>query len=132
MTYILMRSLIFTSLLNRRFTSYIILFTLSEIILTKNFFRYCDSDSTAMGSALALSYACLVRGLREEKFIHNPVQNTFLCWKLCCERLLNFLEYINSTKYYLSFHMEQHKSSLNFLDLTLYKGKSVLQPDCLG
>lgn len=94
------------------------------MILTKNFFKYCDSFGTAMGSAFAPSYACLDMGLWEEKCIHNQVQNIFLCRKLCCEKPLNFLEYINSIMYYLSFHMEQHKSSVNFLDLTLYKRKN--------
>lgn len=53
------------------------LFTLSEIILTINFFRFLDSylqsRGAAMGSAFAPSYACLVMGQWEEKYIHYPL-----------------------------------------------------------
>ncbi len=55
------------------------LLTLSEMILTMNFFKYLDSyylqsQGAAMGSAFAPSYACLVMGLWEGKFIQNPLQ----------------------------------------------------------
>lgn len=119
------------------------LLTLSQIILTINFFKYCDSYflqccGTAMGSAFAPSYACLVMGFWEEKFIDNPIQNVFLSrivlwkrfiddvfmiWRGDQNDLNDFLKYLNSTTNYLSFTMEQNDSSIHFLDLTLFKGE---------
>lgn len=116
------------------------LIDLVEIILSNNFFKYSGKyflqlQGTAMGSAFAPSYACLVMGLWEEKFINtnlNPfyskialwkryIDDAVMIWKGDVKDLNNFLEYVNSSTNYLSFTMEHDAHSLNFLDLTILK-----------
>lgn len=117
---------------------------LAELILSNNFFKYAGKfylqlQGTAMGSAFAPSYACLVMGLWEEKYIHSTTHNPFhsnillwsryiddaLClWKGTVEELKNFLTYINSSTSYLSFTMEHSNQSIDFLDLTIFKDEN--------
>ena len=119
---------------------------LAEIILSNNFFKYSGKyylqcQGTAMGSAFAPSYACLVMGFWEEKFIHNSVNNTFLSkialwrryiddvlliWKGTVDELQAFLQYVNSTTRYLTFTLEFNDKEINFLDLTIFKSKDGL------
>ena len=117
------------------------LLNLVEIILSNNFFKYSGKfylqlQGTAMGSAFAPSYACLVMGLWEEKYIHNIINNPFhskislwrryiddvlLIWKGTPSELNQFFIYVNSSTDYLSFTMECDNQSIDFLDLTIFK-----------
>lgn len=118
------------------------LLTLTEIILSKNFFQYAGSyflqgRGVSMGSSFSPSYACLVMGLWEERFIHNSSNNPFhskialwkryiddilLLWNGTQAELDNFILYVNSTSDYLAFTAEYDLNKVNFLDLTIHKG----------
>ena len=59
------------------------LLTLTEIILSRNYFQYAGSyylrrRGVSMGSSSAPLLACSVMGFRKEKFIHNSANNPFL------------------------------------------------------
>ncbi|XP_049904368.1 uncharacterized protein LOC126392789 [Epinephelus moara] len=115
--------------------------TLTEIILSKNYFQYAGSyflqkQRVSMGSLFAPSYACLVMGFWEEEFIHNSMTNPFVSkialwkryiddiffiWTGTTDELIEFVGYINSTTQYLRFTVEQSNERVNFLDLTIYK-----------
>ncbi|KAG5281304.1 hypothetical protein AALO_G00069700 [Alosa alosa] len=117
------------------------LLTLSEVVLTVNYFQYAGSyylqkRGVSMGSCFAPSYACLVMGLWEAKFIDNPVNNLFLpkipLWKRYIDdvffiwmgtslELDQFVAYINSTTPFLRFTVEHSTDNVNFLYLTIYK-----------
>lgn len=117
------------------------LLTLAEVILTKNYFQYAGAyylqeQGVSMGSCFAPSYACLMMGFWEERFIFNPQSNVFLpsiplwrrfvddvvfFWTGSESQLSNFMEYINNTTPFLRFTSEHSTEKINFLDLTILK-----------
>lgn len=117
------------------------LLTLTEMILTKNYFQfsgayYLQKQGVSMGSCFAPSYACLVMGFWEERFIYNPNTNCFLSyiplWKCYIDDVIfiwtgnvtelnKFMEYINCTTPFLRFTSEQSPEKVDFLDLTILK-----------
>lgn len=97
---------------------------------------YLQKRGVSMGSCFAPSYACLVMGFWEAKFIGNPVNNLFLpkiplwkryiddvffIWTGTVSELEIFMAYINSTTSFLRFTVEHSTDNINFLDLTIYK-----------
>ena len=108
------------------------------IVLKQNYFQFADSifhqiQGTAMGTKMAPSYANIYMAELEEKLLNNYPINPLL-WKryiddiLCIwpgppSELNQFMIYLNQSHPTIKFTHESSTSSVNFLDLTIYKGK---------
>ena len=110
---------------------------LLRIVLTKNFFQFADCmyhqvQGTAMGTKMAPSYANLFMAELEEKLLSHSTTNPIL-WKryiddiLCIwpgsqQSLDDFIEYLNKAHTTIKFTCESSTHSVDFLDITIYKG----------
>jgi len=111
---------------------------LLNIVLTQNYFQFADSmyhqvQGTAMGTKMAPAYANLFMADLEEKLLQNSTTDPIL-WKryiddiLCIwpgspEQLQNFIDYLNRAHPTIKFTCECSTTSVDFLDITIYKGK---------
>lgn len=107
------------------------------IVLKHNYFQFADRmyhqiQGTAMGSKMAPSYANIFMAELEEKLIANYPKKPIL-WKryiddiLCIwsgppSELNQFIEYLNKSHPTIKFTYESSTTSVDFLDLTIYKG----------
>ena len=108
-----------------------------NIVLTKNYFNFAGKmfhqiQGTAMGTKMAPAYANIFMGDLEEKLIEN-YHTTLIVWKryigdvFCIwpgqpQDFENFVAYLNTKHHSIKFTYECSASSVDFLDLTVYKG----------
>ena len=107
------------------------------IVLKQNYFQFADKmyhqiQGTAMGTKMAPSYANIFMAELEEELLANYPINPLL-WKryiddiLCIwpgplSELNQFIQYLNQSHPTIKFTHESSTYSVNFLDLTIYKG----------
>ena len=110
---------------------------LLKIVLAKNYFQFADGmyhqiQGTAMGTKMAPAYANLFMAQLEEKLLENYSTKPIL-WKryiddvLCLwpgspNDLKIFIDYLNRAHPTIKFTYECSNASVDFLDLTIYKG----------
>ena len=110
---------------------------LLSIVLTQNYFQFNDSmyhqvQGTAMGTKMAPSYANLFMAELEERLLRNSTTDPIL-WKryiddiLCIwpgsqQSLDDFMQYLNGAHPTIKFTCESSPHSVDFLDVTIYKG----------
>ena len=110
---------------------------LLNIVLTQNYFQFNDSmyhqvQGTAMGTKMAPAYANLFMAELEEKLLRNHTTDPIL-WKryiddiLCIwpgsqQSLDHFIQYLNGAHPTIKFTCESSPHSVDFLDVTIYKG----------
>jgi len=110
---------------------------LLNIVLTKNYFQFADQmyhqvQGTAMGTKMAPAYANIFMAELEEKLLQNyPTQpviwkryiDDILCiWPGDQDNLTTFIDYLNDSHPTIKFTYEASPTSVDFLDLTIYKG----------
>ncbi len=111
---------------------------LLKIVLTQNHFQFTDLmfhqiQGTAMGTKMAPAYANIFMAELEEKLLNN-YHITPLLWKryiddiLCMwpgtqSELEKFTEYLNKSHPTIKFTYESSRTEIDFLDITIYKGK---------
>ena len=111
---------------------------LLKIVLTKNYFQFTDQiyhqiQGTAMGTKMAPAYANLFMAELEEKLLENYHTKPIL-WKryiddiLCIwpgpqQDLTKFMDYLNKAHPTIKFTHESSRTSVDFLDLTIYKAE---------
>ena len=110
-----------------------------NIVLTKNYFNFAGKmlhqiQGTAMGTKMAPAYANIFMGDLEEKLIdyHTTpivwkryIDDVFCIWPEQPQHFENFVAYLNTKHHSIKFTYECSASSVDFLDLTVYKGHSV-------
>ncbi len=111
---------------------------LLKIVLTKNYFQFTDAmfhqiQGTAMGTKMAPAYANIFMAELEEQLLDNyPIEpllwkryiDDILCiWPGTQSELEQFITYLNQTHPTIKFTYESSKTSVDFLDITIYKGK---------
>ena len=105
---------------------------LLHIVLTKNYFQFADSmyhqvQGTAMGTKMAPSYANLFMAELEE-YSTGPILwkryiDDILCiWPGSQQSLDTFIEYLNKSRPTIKFTYESSPHSVDYLDITIYKG----------
>ena len=107
------------------------------IVLEQNYFQFADKmyhqvQGTAMGTKMAPSYANIFMAELEERLLDNyPIKP--LLWKRYIDDILciwpeqpskidHFIKYLNQSHPTIKFTYEYSTQSINFLDLTIYKG----------
>ena len=117
------------------------LLSLAELVLKNNFFEhnnvvYKQNQGTAIGKKFAPSYAILFVGDFEERALENYhlkpwvwwryIDDIFLVWEHGEEKLLEFIEYLNSISPHIKFTFKYSRESIEFLDVLVIKeGNSV-------
>ncbi len=113
---------------------------LTEWTLKNNVFLFQDLlyiqvQSTAMGACFAPNYANLFLGLWEKNFVYcnsysdkikwwgRYIDDIFLIWSGSYEELLQFYDHLNNNDRNVKLCMEHSKTTINFLELTIFKGK---------
>ena len=110
---------------------------LLKIVLTQNYFQFADKmyhqiQGTAMGTKMAPAYANLFMAELEEKLLENATTDPLL-WKryiddiLCIwpgtpESFKLFIEYLNKKHPTIKLTYECSRTSVDYLDITIYKG----------
>ena len=107
------------------------------IVLERNFFEfngrmYHQVQGTAMGTRVAPTYANLFMAALEKSILSptHPdlllwrrfIDDIFLLWRGTEEALLSFLTHLNSIHPTIQFTFTTSPTSVDFMDLTLYKG----------
>ncbi len=111
---------------------------LLNIVLAHNHFQFNDTmyhqiQGTAMGTKMAPAYANIFMSELEENLL-DKYHTKPLVWKryiddvLCLwqgneEQLKLFIDYLNQSHPTIKFTYEHSKTNIDFLDLTIYKGK---------
>ncbi len=110
---------------------------LLNIVLTKNYFQFADTmyhqvQGTAMGTKMAPAYANLFMAELEERLLDNYhikpiiwkryIDDVLCIWPDTEQELEKFMDYLNSSHDTIKFTYEHSKDSIDFLDITLYKG----------
>ena len=111
---------------------------LLNIVLTQNFFQFADEmyhqvQGTAMGTKMAPAYAKLFMAELEEKLLENYpttpimwkryIDDVFCIWPGGPDDLKIFIDYLNQSHPTIKFTYECSHSTIDFLDLTIYKGE---------
>ena len=107
------------------------------IVLKHNYFQFSDCmyhqvQGTAMGTRMAPAYANIFMANLEEKLLEGYTTDPYL-WKryiddvLCIwpgtpQSLKNFMDYLNRSHRTIKFTYEYSTTSIDFLDITIYKG----------
>lgn len=108
------------------------------IVLEQNYFQFADRiyhqiQGTAMGTKMAPSYANIFMAELEEKLLDKyPIKP--LLWKRYIDDILciwpgppsefdRFMQYLNQSHPTIKFTYETSIWSVDFLDLTIYKGR---------
>jgi len=106
-------------------------------VLTKNYFQFVDQmyhqvQGTAMGTRMAPSYANLFMADLEEKLLagyhikpilwKRYIDDILIVWPGDQDSLRDFVRYLNNAHPTIKFTYECSNTSVDFLDLTLYKG----------
>ena len=108
-----------------------------KIVLTQNYFQFSDSiyhqtQGTAMGTKMAPAYANIFMAELEEKLLDNYTTKPIL-WKRYIDDILciwpgpqsdlkQFIDYLNKAHPTIKFTYESSYNSIDFLDITIYKG----------
>ncbi len=111
---------------------------LLNIVLTKNYFQFADQmyhqiQGTAMGTKMAPAYANIFMAELEDKLLDNYHKKPII-WKRYIDDVLciwpgdqadfsNFVNYLNESHQTIKFTYECSQTSVDFLDLTIYKGE---------
>ncbi len=111
---------------------------LLKIVLTKNYFQFVDQmyhqiQGTAMGTKMAPAYANLFMAELEEKLLNSYptkpliwkryIDDVFCVWPGPPEDLKRFIDFLNEAHPTIKFTYECSDTSIDFLDLTLYRGE---------
>ncbi len=111
---------------------------LLNIVLAHNYFQFSDFmyhqiQGTAMGTKMAPAYANIFMAELEEKLLEQyPVKpilwkryiDDVLClWPGNIHTLKTFIDYLNESHNTIKFTYEASTTSIDFLDITIYKGK---------
>ena len=104
---------------------------LADLVLSNNFFEF-NGDffkqirGTAIGTKCAPSYAILFLAALEEKLLEQSqykpwlwwryIDDVFLVWTHGEEKLLQFVDFLNSAHHSIKFTVEYSKETVNFLD----------------
>lgn len=111
---------------------------LLSIVLTKNYFHFAGEmyhqvQGTAMGTKMAPSYANIFMAELEEtliaKYPIKPVvwkryiDDVFCIWPGPKAEVKKFVDYLNQAHHTIKFTYECSNSTIDFLDLTIYKGQ---------
>uniref|UniRef100_A0A803J8T0 Reverse transcriptase domain-containing protein n=1 Tax=Xenopus tropicalis TaxID=8364 RepID=A0A803J8T0_XENTR len=118
------------------------LLQLLELTLTRNFFRFENSfflqiAGTAMGSALAPSYANLFMLQYESEYIaplmgdsilayFRYIDDLFMIWTKGVDSLLSFHQYLNDLDNPVKLTLNYHIDSIEFLDLNIRRDQNRL------
>ncbi len=110
---------------------------LLNIVLTKNYFQFADHmyhqiQGTAMGTKMAPAYANTFMAELEKNLLQNYTMKPIL-WKRYIDDILciwpgppsevqTFMNYLNSIHDTIKFTYECSKTTVDFLDITIYKG----------
>lgn len=123
------------------------LLTLTNEILTKNYFRFQDKyylqqRGSAMGSPMAPNYANLFMGKFELDFVYNNnpyskflkqywryIDDLCFIWSGNTEDLKNFHTYMNSKMPSIKFTLEYSADQISFLDVMIKKVGTVLHTE---
>ena len=107
------------------------------IVLKQNYFQFADRmyhqiQGTAMGTKMAPSYANIFMTQLEEKLLANYaikpslwyrfIDDIFCIWPGPQSELKQFLKYLNEAHPTINFTYESSTKSVDFMDLTIYKG----------
>jgi len=110
---------------------------LLNIVLTKNYFQFADQmyhqvQGTAMGTKMAPAYANIFMGELEETLLQNYptkpsiwkryIDDVFCIWPGNQDDLKKFIDYLNESHPTIKFTFESSTNTVDFLDLTIYKG----------
>lgn len=110
---------------------------LLNVVLTKNYFQFDDRmyhqvQGTAMGTKMAPAYANIFMAELEEKLLQDyhtqPViwkryiDDVFCIWPGDQDDLKEFIDYLNNSHPTIKFTYEASPTTVDFLDLTIYKG----------
>ena len=109
---------------------------LADLVLSNNFFEF-NGDffkqirGTAIGTKCAPSYAILFLAALEEKLLEQSqykpwlwwryIDDVFLVWTHGEEKLLEFVDFLNSAHHSIKFTVEYSKETVNFLDVQVIK-----------
>ena len=112
--------------------------TFFEVVLNQNYFEFNGSmfrqtQGTAMGTRMAPSYANLFMAWLEGPLLSSSgsedlllwrrfIDDIFLVWKGTSASLTAFLNHLNTIHNTIKFTYTVHPSSVDFMDLTIYKG----------
>lgn len=121
-------------------TSHDFLFRLTEWVIHNNIFIFMDElyiqkIGVPMGSCFSPNYACLFLGLWEKYYVLSPanpfyhkitwygryIDDILLVFDGNVNELLDCHKYLNSINPNIKLSMEYSMSSINFLDLTIFK-----------
>ena len=110
---------------------------LLNIVLTQNYFQFNDSmyhqvQGTAMGTKMAPSYANLFMAELEERLLRNSptvpilwkryIDDILCIWPGSQQSLDHFTQFLNGAHPTIKFTCESSPHSVDFLDVTIYKG----------
>jgi len=111
---------------------------LLNIVLKHNYFQFADRmyhqvQGTAMGTKMAPAYANIFMAELEEKLLENSTTDPYL-WKRYIDDILciwpgdekdleRFIAHLNRSHPTIKFTYECSKTSVDFLDITIYKGE---------
>ena len=110
---------------------------LLNVVLKHNYFQFADKmyhqiQGTAMGTRMAPAYANLFMADLEEKLLDQYhvkptlwkryIDDILIIWPDNEETLSAFVRYLNDAHPTIKFTFECSDSSIDFLDLTIYKG----------
>ena len=111
---------------------------LLKIVLQQNYFQFTDQlyhqiQGTAMGTKMAPSYANIFMAELEEMLLANYhikpslwkryIDDILCFWPNTPLELDKFIEYLNQSHPTIKFTHESSTTSVDFLDLTIYKGQ---------
>ena len=111
---------------------------LLKIVLTQNYFQFSHEmfhqiQGTAMGTKMAPAYANIFMAELENKLLCNyPIQpivwkryidDVFCIWPGNKEDLDKFIRYLNRSHPSIKFTYECSNHTVDFLDLTIFKGE---------
>ncbi len=111
---------------------------LLKIVLTKNYFQFADEmyhqiQGTAMGTKMAPAYANIFMAELEEELLDKYhikpllwkryIDDILCIWPGTMSDLKTFMIYLNQAHTTIKFTHESSTTSVDFLDITIYKGK---------
>ncbi|XP_057308454.1 uncharacterized protein LOC130646297 [Hydractinia symbiolongicarpus] len=117
---------------------------LAECVLQNNVFKHNNRffrqfQGTAIGTKMALSYANIFMGDLQEQFLESSVlkplvwwrciDNIFMLWQHGEDKLIKFLELLNSCHPTIKFTHSFSRDSVNFLDVKVIRKDNHLITD---
>ena len=109
---------------------------LTKLVLKKNFFEFNGEffqqvRGTAIGTKCAPSYAILFLAALEQRLLDHHVEKPWLWWRYIDdvflvwthgeEKLLEFIDFLNSAHHSIKFTAEYSKETIHFLDVQVIK-----------